>query len=1497
MKGADVAMIANMNEKGRQVKLLAAIAVLAMVVCAFAVAIPSDVDAAEAPSGTYVATENVGSVADIQGLKDSSDNAIYSNGILTVPAEGLSLNLTQDIGSSESPMNLKIVLNGDLRITSTTNKSIYIQAVGERAYTLTFNADDTVFEVSGANVILDANGDKSSVINNMYTSTWDFTESHVSGSIMATNGATLTIKHTSGGSTWLDAAAGKTSLLYVNNATVKFDDAHGVQSIDVMAENNAKIDANMSDGTTLTGYFNLSGTTLTGTSVSMYAAKLVNSTVTVDTLGTYSGTRTPANVGAYGSVAYEVNTINVDPKSSVDAVKIINDLSTAALYEGTSTIKFIGGGSVSGNFTDVSKTGESSAKAASYNINEITLTGTNTVSSNVTLDGKYTVAEKSALNVNDGATLKGEITNYGAISINSGAITADDKGDSYITLSNDSTGTINVTGTSTAVLGGTIDSTSKNTEFGIGQVVDVVDNLIIDGATVTINGILNNSDGYSIDIINGGKLIIGGALATFTNDGVITVEATDSAIAVGSESIQIIDGAKFVNNGTVMLESSTDAASYLMSNSGIIDNNGSIEIVDGVMSNNGTINNKAGAVFTISGTFTAGNASTFNNSSSIVVNGIISGDGATIGNVAEGATVTVSNVTGKITVSDSNLESKRTLETGDNTIALNSTNTTESVGGVIITSAVVEVEKKYYKEMQISGTFDVSLPETDKDGDGKANFFVDASRAVVSDNLNLGDNLNVLFDASTNLYVAGNMNITDAGSAKFQGGNVFVTGMIVSVDEISGAKVNAAMYNALVGTQKTYYYTTLDKAIEGASSANVNRIEILNQVTLDVDATVPSGITVYVNTGSELLIDEVTLTVADGGKINNRGTIDVDGTLYVTIKKTGISGNGTIESDVVSRGEQDVRYTTLANAIAAAGSEEVTITLNGNVCITSDLTIPSNITVDTNGKGFNVYGAKLTVDGTLYLNKTEQGTTVGDYRVYDNTTNPNITKTGKVVVNGYIKATSEPVYDGKNFPAGAYYYVFGNESFYYITTVANAAQAAQTADNGITIYGKNTTGDVEFTGTADEPVQVTIDAKGELTASSLKLTYAVLNIDGRFDGTVTSDVGSVELVNVTGIDFVSGVDGDDVAYFGMSGTPAKIGTKTKDPDASVTVSAGNVTVIDATEFNVTTAGDVEFGIASGATLAVAGDLTSQTDMTVEGTLAIQNGGSADIDGIFYVVGTVTVAAATEQYSAGTLAATTMYVGVDDEYNGAGSASVAASSISGLTSAYVLNGTTVSKDILKGLTYTTGFYVEGELWITAYTNGGVKAVAPGTIPTENVTLDKWTGTKADGTTAEVAKNAQFDAGTPARLDAKINYDIYVVTVFADPGITAVYIDGKLMTEGYYEDSTTGQWVQGFKLNVAAGEHEITYKLGNYFSGEATMTVNGDSVSGNKFTTSGTEPDDLRVTVYLQGIEPSAPETPSTGSSDDGMGLTDYLLIILVVLIVIMAIMVAMRLMRS
>ena len=64
----------------------------------------------------------------------------------------------------------------------------------------------------------------------------------------------------------------------------------------------------------------------------------------------------------------------------------------------------------------------------------------------------------------------------------------------------------------------------------------------------------------------------------------------------------------------------------------------------------------------------------------------------------------------------------------------------------------------------------------------------------------------------------------------------------------------------------------------------------------------------------------------------------------------------------------------------------------------------------------------------------------------------------------------------------------------------------------------------------------------------------------------------------------------------------------------------------------------------------------------------------------------------------------------------------------------------------------------------------------------------------------------------------------------------------------------------------------------------------------------EDDDGTPTEYkivLTGVEAAAPENPSSGDSgsSDGLGLTDYLLIVLVVLIVVMAIIVAIRLMRS
>ena len=202
-------------------------------------------------------------------------------------------------------------------------------------------------------------------------------------------------------------------------------------------------------------------------------------------------------------------------------------------------------------------------------------------------------------------------------------------------------------------------------------------------------------------------------------------------------------------------------------------------------------------------------------------------------------------------------------------------------------------------------------------------------------------------------------------------------------------------------------------------------------------------------------------------------------------------------------------------------------------------------------------------------------------------------------------------------------------------------------------------------------------------------------------------------------------------------------------------------------------------------------------------------------------------------------------------------------------------------------------------MTIYNKNAGMAISDAIQPGDLVNSEFSYWVDADG--EKIGTDNPVNVGEAEAVYANLNYNIYTITVFADPGINAVYIDGQLMPKGYFTvvDNATGELTQvaGFQIKVAAGTHEITYKLNNYFSGEANMTVNGTAVSGNTFTTSGTTTADKNVTIYLQGIDASAPETPSTGGSDNGMGLTDYLLIILVVLIVVMAIMVAMRLMRS
>lgn len=139
-------------------------------------------------------------------------------------------------------------------------------------------------------------------------------------------------------------------------------------------------------------------------------------------------------------------------------------------------------------------------------------------------------------------------------------------------------------------------------------------------------------------------------------------------------------------------------------------------------------------------------------------------------------------------------------------------------------------------------------------------------------------------------------------------------------------------------------------------------------------------------------------------------------------------------------------------------------------------------------------------------------------------------------------------------------------------------------------------------------------------------------------------------------------------------------------------------------------------------------------------------------------------------------------------------------------------------------------------------------------------------------------------------------IYTVVVNADEGIADVYLNGQAMAYGSIKQGEN--YVYGYISTVAAGDYKVTYTLKNGWSGDAKLYSNGTALGNNTLSVSG----EKGVYNYqLSGVEKSGyvdpTPAPSTDDKDDGLTVTDYLLIVLVVLIVILAVIVAMRLMRS
>ena len=781
-------------------------------------------------------------------------------------------------------------------------------------------------------------------------------------------------------------------------------------------------------------------------------------------------------------------------------------------------------------------------------------------------------------------------------------------------------------------------------------------------------------------------------------------------------------------------------------------------------------------------------------------------------------------------------------------------------------------------------------------------------------------------------------------------------GIIKSNAALSATKINAVQYKT-GSTPEIYNYVTIDKAIAtvSASGNTVKALDVYGKNTVKTTAELPADVTMTVNSGATVTIgakagDDVTLTIAKGAIVKNNGTITVNGVLYA-LNKSNVKGNAPI-SDVYSEEMKDgksvrdgwAKWTNVVTALNESKSgETITISKTGEyVDIKGSIEIKSGVTlVVPAGKAplKLADGVTLTISGTLTTAEDIYAATMFNVDAKNLVDD----KSSAIVVKGVLNADKGTTYNvvrpadlaalSAGAPiAGAYYNTEDHTNV--ISTLEIALTAAK---SDITVYGAVTVGDIAFTATDDiskitienglektisadetaglKEIKVKIDTV--LTASSVILGNAAQlefaapaagTTKGIFNGTVTVGDASAEFVGASRYD----APGSDVAVVFANESEGKLVLAGKvavsDKGDKLTIAKGTVYVnnLEVVSINGTTSKGAVSIVAGAILEPVKNTSGSNFDaLTVEGVLSVP-AGTGFTAVTLTVPGTVTVGPSTTSTTAGVLnVAKAMYLGMKESDLSTGAGATVSGTIGlGTATVYVADGTTLDEDAaasINAMAAKATFHVDGKVWFTAYANNETVTVKVAKAPVTNAEFAGW-ATKDGGDVKYGAPTTRpAYAGwneIPVKGDyyAVINTVIYTVVVNADEGIADVYLNGQAMAYGSIKQGEN--YVYGYISTVAAGDYKVTYTLKNGWSGDAKLYSNGTALGNNTLSVSG----EKGVFNYqLSGVEKSGyvdpTPAPSTDDKDDGLTVTDYLLIVLVVLIVILAVIVAMRLMRS
>ena len=764
-----------------------------------------------------------------------------------------------------------------------------------------------------------------------------------------------------------------------------------------------------------------------------------------------------------------------------------------------------------------------------------------------------------------------------------------------------------------------------------------------------------------------------------------------------------------------------------------------------------------------------------------------------------------------------------------------------------------------------------------------------------------------------------------------------------------GAVINASKYETGTGDDKRVYYVTLDNALAAASVGTTKRIDVLGEQTLTESAELVAGATLNVKAGAKITIgsgdneSEDVLTVKSGAIFTGESSftgesfvIDVKGTVFAE-KKTDIKVNAkdalndgaAVYSEEIDERNRPVSsgWAKWTNVYTAMADSTLTVVklING-ITLDKNLTIPEGKTLDTNEKIVRALkNVVITVEGTLdigspskiLLEKPEAADTAG--------------KTASIVVKGLIQSdadiannsimevehTTPASIDGTAITLlGAYYII---DSVNYMTTVEKAATIISTVDEQtIQIKGESTdkltvAGDIAFVGT-DDTAAIDVQISEIVFSGSVALDNATISF-------VTGAVVSGTFANGSGsVDFKGAVSGGMAILF-----------KTNDGTAVLTVTGGlaNDTEVDTDSRVLNVVGSVSFGEFDVDEMTVAGIATIGNGkdvnrvavdiLIVNGSIIVTNAATLDAEDAEVMGSVVVNEKATASSTEGSFDVGELYIGIDggsiyedDSYTVGAAASVTGNvAIDDDGFVVAAAGATVPESFTAedAQVKSTAYYVDNGLYITVYVNKTSNAIEIGefTVEKENAYFSAWKNDNGEDATEKVVGTGDF-----TKVTADFVTKIFSVVVYADTAVDNLYIDGNLMLKGLDGSFSTDG------VDLVAGAHTFSYTLKNGYTGTGTFkiiaqkVVDGfdetsvditSTVSGSTLTLSGTPVSENGVVVELQltgftasGYAPVTPVTP-TEDKDDGLTITDYLLIVLVVLIVIMAVIVAMRLMRS